>query len=109
MMRCTILFILTLELLTFHLLVAQDLDPRAYSRIPANTTTLIAGYSYAFGDVVTDPTLPFKDIKATVQTTSLGVARSFGFFKLTSQGMIALPYSWAKVTGQVGNQAQQAT
>jgi len=109
MRKHAITFILTLQILIVHFLVAQDLDPRAYSRIPVNTTTLIAGYSYAFGDVVTDPTLPFKDIKATVQTTSLGVARSFSFFKLTSQGMIALPYSWARVTGQVGNQAQQAT
>ena len=55
---------------------AQDLDPRAYLRVPVKTTTAIAGFVYSYGGVVTDPTLPIKNIKADVQATSLGVAHS---------------------------------
>ncbi len=100
--------VLYLLLMTFPM-VAQDLDPRAYARIPVNTTTLITGFSYSYGGVVTDPTLPVQNIEADVQTPSIGVAHSFSLFKLTSQAMVALPYSWAQVSGDVGGQAERIT
>lgn len=90
-------------------MLGQDLDPRAYARIPVNATTLITGFSYQYGDVVTDPTLPVKNIAATVLAPSVGVARSFSLFKLSSQAMVALPYSWAYVEGQVGNQQESVS
>lgn len=88
---------------------AQDLDPRAYARVPVNTTVLITGFSYSYGGVVTDPTLPVTNIKADVQTPSIGVVHSFSLFKLTSQALVALPYSWAQVSGDVGGQAERIT
>ncbi len=36
----------------------------------------------------------------------MGVAQSFSLFGRTAQGLAALPYSWAHVTGDVGEQAQ---
>ena len=90
-------------------LMAQDLDPRAYARIPVNATTLVTGFSYSYGGVVTDATLPFRDVVAKVQTPSIGIAHSFSLFHLTSQALIALPYSWAQVSGEVGNQAERIT
>ena len=88
---------------------AQDLDPRAYIRLPVKTTTLITGFAYSYGGVVTDPVSPISNIKADVQTTSVGVAHSFNFFGLTSQALLALPYSWAQVTGEVGDQQRRTT
>jgi hypothetical protein len=61
-------------------LFAQDLDPRAYIRVPVKTTTMIAGFAYSQGGVVTDPTLPCTNIKADVEATSIGVARAFNLF-----------------------------
>jgi len=87
-------------------LFGQDLDPRAYARVPVNLTTLVTGFSYAYGGVVTDVTLPVKNIKATAETPSIGIAHSFNFFKLTSQVLVALPYTWARVTGDVGSQSR---
>ena len=58
---------------------------------------------------MTDPTLPVTDIRATVETPSLGVGRSFSLFGRTAQAFGALPYSWADVSGNVGGEANQIT
>jgi hypothetical protein len=88
---------------------AQDLDPRAYIRIPIKTTTLISGIAYSYGGVVSDPTLPVKNIKADVQSISLGVAHSFKLGGMTAQALVALPYSWAQVSGEINEQARSIT
>ena len=88
---------------------AQDLDPRAYMRWPLKTTTVFSGFSYSRGGVVTDPTLPIKNVQADVQSTSIGVSRVFNFFGLTSQALVVVPYSWAQVTGDVSQQANNIT
>jgi len=106
---CKVVLITSLHLLLVLAGTAQDLDPRAYARVPVNTTTLITGFAYSYGGVVTDATLPVQNIKADVQTPSIGIARSFSLFKLTSQALVALPYSWAQVSGDVGGQAERIT
>lgn len=80
---------------------AQDLDPRAYARVPIDATVLIAGFNYTYGSVVLDPTLPIKDLEAKVQSPMLGIARTFSLFGLTSQAFVVLPYSWAQASGKV--------
>ncbi len=85
---------------------AQDLDPRAYANVPVNATFFVGGFSVSHGGVVTDPTLPVTDIDASVETPSLGVARSFSLFGKTAQAFGALPYSWAQVSGQALGEAR---
>ena len=80
---------------------AQDLDPRAYVRVPIDMTVLIGGFGYTYGGVVLDPTSPIQDLKAKVETPMLGAGRTFSLFGLTSQAFIALPYSWAQASGKV--------
>jgi hypothetical protein len=89
--------------------VAQDLDPRAYLWLPIKTNTIIAGYSYSHGGILTDPTLPIEDLEATVQGASLGYVHTFGLFGLTSSAMVAVPYSWAEASGKVVGQSQSIT
>jgi len=90
-------------------LVAQDLDPRAYLWLPVKTNTLIAGFSYSHGSVVTDPALPIQNLEASVQAVSLGYAHSFNMFGLSAQAMVAVPYTWAQVSGEVVNQLEEIT
>jgi Putative MetA-pathway of phenol degradation len=90
-------------------LLAQDLDPRAYVRVPIKTTTLITGFGYSYGEVVSDPSLAIKDIKADIQAATVGVAHSFNFFGLSSTALVVLPYSWAEVSGKVQEQQQRVT
>ncbi len=86
---------------------AQDLDPRAYAQAPTGLTIAIAGVGFSSGGVLTDPTLTVENVHADVLTPSLGVAQSFSLFGRTTQGLAALPYSWAHVTGDVSEQVQQ--
>ena len=89
--------------------IAQDLDPRAYMRIPVKTTTAFTGFSYSVGGVVTDPTLPVQNIQADVLSLSFGVSRTFAVFGKTAQALIALPYTWASVSGDVNEQFTEIT
>lgn len=98
-----------LQVIAVASLLAQDLDPRAYLWLPVKINTLITGYSYSYGGVVTDPTLPIEDLEATVHGASLGYVRTFGLFGLTSSAMVAVPYSWAEASGKVVGQAQSIT
>jgi hypothetical protein len=90
-------------------LSAQDLDPRAYARVPVGGTFLVAGFAVSHGGIVSDPALPVTDIDATVETTSLGIARSFSLFGKTAQAFGVLPYSWAQVSGKVLEQSRSIT
>lgn len=90
-------------------LYGQDLDPRAYIRIPVNGTVLVSGFAYSNGSVLTDPAVPITDFKAKVVTPSLGVIRSFAMFKRTATIFAALPYTWASATGKLNGQAQSLT
>lgn len=105
MLRIPILTMVCMVVLSFPV-SGQDLDPRAYIRVPIKMTTLIGGMVYSYGGVVSDPTLPITNIKADVYSGSLGVAHTFSLFGLTAQGLVALPYSHANVSGEVGNQQQ---
>ncbi len=95
------LFIIVILLSFATTVSAQDLDPRAYARVPVDATVLIAGFNYTYGSVVLDPTLPIKDLEAKVSSPILGIARTFSLFGLTSQAYVALPYSWAEASGKV--------
>jgi len=86
---------------------AQDLDPRAYAKVPVGFTAVIEGFSFSTGGVLTDPTLPVENVHADVWTPSLGIARSFGLAGRTAQVLAALPYSWLSATGSVGEASQQ--
>jgi len=95
------LLLFSISLFLTGRLLAQDLDPRAYARVPVDALVLIAGFNYTYGSVVLDPTLPIKDLEAEVESPLLGIARTFSLFGLTSQAFVALPYSWAQASGKV--------
>jgi hypothetical protein len=102
-------FKLTCFLLIAKTSGAQDLEPRAYARIPVNASVFIAGFGYSTGGVVTDATLPVKDVNATINSPSLGALHSFSFLGQTAQVSLGIPYLWAKVTGSVAETAQTIT
>jgi hypothetical protein len=88
---------------------AQDLDPRAYARVPVNMTFLVTGFGYSHGGVLTEPTLPVTDLHAAVESLSFGCGYTFRLFGQTAQVSAALPYAWAQLTGNVGGAAQSTT
>lgn len=93
----------------FFSATAQDLDPRAYVRTPMKTTTMISGFSFSDGEVLAEATLPIQNIRAKVQIASIAAAKSFNFFGKTSSILVAVPYSWAQVSGEVFEQFREIT
>jgi len=107
--RCPVAGVVCLLLLFAASGSAQDLDPRAYAHVPINGTFLVTGFAVSHGGIVTDPALIVTDVNATVETPSLGVARSFSLFGKTAQIFGALPYSWAQASGKVLEEATSIT
>jgi len=88
---------------------AQDLEPKAYSASPVGAAFLVAGFSRSTGSVLTDPTLPVTDIDAKVNAIPLAVGYTFGMFGKLALITAALPYSWADISGKVGEEARTIT
>jgi len=80
---------------------AQDLDPRAYVKVPVNANIITTGMSLLDGDVLLDPTVQIEDLEASAQTLSVGAGRTFSFFGQSAQVFAVLPYSWAQLSGKV--------
>jgi len=83
---------------------AQELEPRAYAANPIGAAFLVVGWSRSTGGVVTDPTLPISDIKATVDGFPAGVGYTFNVAGKVAQAVVALPYALAEVSGRVFEQ-----
>src|SRR3954466_7850151 len=87
---------------------AQDLEPRAYIRIPVNANIILPGFNHSHGEVLTDPSVPLKDFKANVETFTLGYAHTFRLFGRTAQAFAVLPICIGHATALVSGQFQAA-
>ena len=70
---------------------AQDLEPRAYSNSPVGLNFVIAGYGYASGTVLTDPSLPLENVSNETHVGVLGFATTFGAFGQSGQFGLIVP------------------
>ena len=88
-------------------LKSQDLDPRAYVMVPTRINVLVSGFAFSQGGVLTDPSLPFVNVKASIQTLNIGYTRSFNLLGKTATAFAVFPYSWtqgsAELNGQIDN------
>jgi hypothetical protein len=84
------------------IVLAQELDPRAYSPSPVGTTFLVVSDSKSSGSAVFDADSPFSDVHANFSVASLGAGRVFGLAGRQSSLALALPYAWGDVSGNVG-------
>lgn len=88
---------------------AQDLDPRAYARIPVNVTVVVAGFGYLHGGIVTDATLPLEDLQAEIGSPSFAVVHSFSLFGKTAQASAALPFAWGDASAIIAGTRQSTS
>ena len=88
---------------------AQDLDPRAYARIPVNVTVVVAGFGYLHGGIVTDATLPLQDLQAEIGSPSVAVVHSFSLLGKTAQASVALPYAWGDASAVIAGTRQSTS
>lgn len=89
--------------------LAQDLEPKAYSASPVGAAFLVLGLGRSSGAVVFDPTLPFSDVEARINAALLATGYTFGLFDKLALVTAAVPYSWGEVSGLVGEEAREIT
>jgi hypothetical protein len=80
---------------------AQDLEPRAYSNSPIGLNFAIAGYAYAKGDVLTDPSLPLENVSNESHVGLFGYATTFRAFGQSGKFDFILPAASLSAKGLV--------
>lgn len=89
--------------------VAQELEPRAFSPSPVGTSFLVLSDSQSSGSAVFDATSPFSDVHASFSLASLGAGHVFDIAGRQSNLLLALPYAWGDVSGDVGGNQQRVS
>lgn len=87
---------------------AQELEPRAFSPNPVGMNFGLASYGHTRGDVLFDPSTPFEDVNASLDTLIVGYGRTFGIFGRGATAILALPYVAGDVSGNVGEQGRRS-
>jgi hypothetical protein len=89
--------------------LAQDLEPRAYSPSPLGTNFFGVVLGNSQGGVLFDPALPVTDVEANINLTSLAYGRTFGLWGRQGLVTVAVPYAWGDIKGLVYEEARQIT
>ncbi|MFC0402303.1 transporter [Paraburkholderia rhizosphaerae] len=80
---------------------AQELEPRTYSASPVGTNFAVLNYTYLTGNVLTDPSLPVSNVKASINVLSLGYEHTFGLADHTASIAFSMPYTRGNLSGNV--------
>jgi hypothetical protein len=86
---------------------AQELEPRAYSSSPVGANFIGVGYSYSFGSIVFDPTIPITNGHADISAIAVGYGRTFGILGRQVLATVGLPYAFGPLTGEVAGDARE--
>ena len=79
---------------------AQQLEPRTYTNTPVGMNFLIAGYGYATGSIVSDPSIPLQNADIQNHEVVLAYARSLDVWGMSGKVDVILPYAWASGTAE---------
>ena len=66
--------------------LAQDLEPRLYTNVPAGINFLGAGYGYSEGNVLFDPVVALENAQIEIDGPFLGYGRSIALGKFSGKG-----------------------
>jgi hypothetical protein len=83
---------------------AQSLEPRLYLPLPTGWNAISATYSYSYGDVVLDGTMPIEDVDVRTNTGTVAFARAFGLLGRSAQLQAVVPFVNGTVEGVVAGQ-----
>jgi hypothetical protein len=103
------LLILALIIIFRTFATAQEIEPRAYSRAPVGTQTVIVTYAHQSGDVFTDAALPLTDVSVSLNSPSFGYATTFGLAGRQTNVGVFVPYIYGKVKGSVFEEQREVT
>ena len=88
---------------------AQELEPRAYSPAPVGLNFILIAGSRSTGQILPDPSVPIEDIEATIDAGVAGYGRTFALWGNSASIGVVVPYAWADVSGNVGENRQSVS
>jgi hypothetical protein len=80
---------------------AQDMEPRSYANTPINLNMIVMGYSYSWGAVLVDSSLPVEELDAKINTIAPAYVRTLPIFGWASKLIVAWPYASVLGEGQI--------
>jgi hypothetical protein len=86
---------------------AQQLEPRTYTNTPVGVNFLIAGYGYATGTIVSDPSIPLKNADIQTHKLVLAYARSLDVWGMSGKVDVILPYDSASGTAEFSGELHE--
>ena len=86
--------------------LAQSMEPLSYTNAPIGLNFLIVGTTHQWGSVLVDPTLPVKDVEASVDTATLAYMHVFDFWGQSGSLALVVPNAWLSASGEVFDQAR---
>jgi hypothetical protein len=89
--------------------LSQELDPRAYSASPTGSTFVFLGGNNTTGDVVFDASSVVSDVHANVNSATFSAGHVFDILGKQASLAVGLPYVWAQVAGNVGEERHSVT
>jgi outer membrane putative beta-barrel porin/alpha-amylase len=88
---------------------AQELEPRAYSPSPVGVNFSLLALGRSTGEVLTDPSVPIQDVEAKLNAGVVGYGRTFGVLGHQASVVLAAPYIWGDVSGNVFEEARSVS
>jgi outer membrane putative beta-barrel porin/alpha-amylase len=82
------------------------MEPLSYTNSPIGLNFLIAGYGYQTGSVLVDPSLPIKNVKATVDSAFVAYSRVIDCWGQSGSLALVVPYAWLSARGDVFQQSR---
>lgn len=86
---------------------AQELEPRSYTNTPIGLNFLIAGYGYATGSAVANPSVPLENANLEAHAAVLGYARSLDVWGTSGKVDVLLPYAWISGSAELAGQQHE--
>ena len=74
-------------------IIAQSLEPRAYSNSPVGLNFLLVGFQNPKGALLFDPALPIEDVNADIDMAMLGYVRTLDVAGNSAKVGVLLPYA----------------
>jgi Putative MetA-pathway of phenol degradation len=90
-----------LALCPFSISHAQTMEPLSYTNSPIGLNFLITGYTHQSGSVLVDPSLPIKNVKATVDGAFLAYSHIIDCWGQSGSLALVVPYAWLSASGDV--------
>jgi hypothetical protein len=84
--------------------LAQDIEPRAYSNAPIGVNFLIAGYAYTRGGVAFGPSLPITNPHLDTSSAVMAYATVLDLWGMSAKFDATVPYQWLSGTADFQGQ-----